>query len=1427
MLFKFPQRKRLPHSRLNNGLGIEQLENRFALEASAAPEAVTAIEIPGIFENAGPPTGFDFEAVEPNISPELTSSSVYQLLQSNLTHGNLSHGIAITETNPAGGTLWYSKNGGFSWSDVGTVSETTPLALSINDHLYYEPAHEYHGTILDVFVYRPWDGTFSYDSQPHEPVLPSLLAPVETVALSDDGNTLIIGSPTNDKYGAEAGLIQVFSRSEGTTWQLLKEIGGLPGDRFGTSVAITGHAGTIVAVSAPGGDFEGADNVGYVKAFANIGTEAGLVQLGEPIYGTSENGEFGSAIAIKGEPILIVGAANGSNTFGQRTGAVYTYTFSNLGLTSFAEPIDQIAGLWHESKSPLYGFQPESRFGAAISVDWRYVAIGAPGFSQDVNASGAAYVYRASSQEQQWAHVGDAVMPAYSEHDFGHSVALSGMGQTLIVGSPSLNSNGGQVSIYHSQYNSYYDPLSGQSIDTSDYVRTTTLSGDGDFGASVLLSENGYNLVVGTQDASVSQDQNPTFLAYNLTAEGNATLTNSVAGNPGIAADLSADGGTLAVSKPSVDGQGSPVLQLIPASIASSEAPVEKVVAAVTVTPRAAESDAAPRPILVPQPDVTITQSSFNAPPIGAVGELVRGLVRVSGDVSATEPIDGNGLGVAIVSAEVGDGTLWYTTDDGRSWQTASEISPSSALVLHADANTRVFLQLSNAGILANDHSIRFKAWNRSEFVNGQQHVDTTASSPLSPVVEYDLSPSMDYASVPLYSNNNKTAGALGYHKSGLVAASHFNRLVLFDASEPTAPIFLSDYVFHKADDVSASSWPESQVTSVQFLGRDTLAVCVLEATSSWEAMAYTYYLDVSSTTAPRLISVEAGSSSLFWHEAIGVAYKVRPESEFVDYGNSYLRPSAGQVQPIDWWRIELTDADTEMIYRPDSTPIWIGMNNGEWYGYEPSYSQDLGLAQTSVLLRLDSAGRIHRTILADAIARPSPQLFFTPDLFFDSSTVTQIASTTSIEGEGTASVLKPASHRLFQTITMAETDSTGVSYIGGDRLQGANWDGVLQVDNLFAAYPQSIAASFAVEGEVGGMALDNAEEFLFVTDTAGKLYVLAAKADRAFSYDTQIATFSVAGPGVGEAQQIYRGVLPDIVIAPPSVNSGASVQVAIDAALAVVPEEVQVTVFAYSQNPAIVGNPVVIVDSSGRPQSLAINGVPGSVGSTTIRMTVETGGQDKLLSTTEDNRAATYSFRFTQLRPYSADAGGLAVDQDGVLYVESAPLTLSGRQLEETSLEFDFIRSETTTQLNHLIVSRDGTNYRLIADEDWKIVGIFDSLQNEVSPVLDLENRGISRVANITIYAGAYEIEAERNPTLIVRRGQIYTFDLSVPGHSFYLQTSGGGYSPQSIYSDGFLGNGEEEGRFDWTVSEDTPDELFYQSELDADVFGKIVVFD
>jgi hypothetical protein len=192
-----------------------------------------------------------------------------------------------------------------------------------------------------------------------------------------------------------------------------------------------------------------------------------------------------------------------------------------------------------------------------------------------------------------------------------------------------------------------------------------------------------------------------------------------------------------------------------------------------------------------------------------------------------------------------------------------------------------------------------------------------------------------------------------------------------------------------------------------------------------------------------------------------------------------------------------------------------------------------------------------------------------------------------------------------------------------------------------------------------------------------------------------------------------------------------------------------------------------------------------------------------------------------------------LARDVDNNIFVDGQPVIYNQQQVPQAFFGSSVVSANTSDSENALMLKPLGANpeqpptHRLLTDETWRINDIFNSLQNALSPVLDLSGREVSGTLNIAAVAGAYEINGASNPTLVVRRGQTYTFNLNTAGHPFYLQTTGGGYQSANTYANGFTGNNRTNGEYRWVVPQDAPDEIFYQCEFHPVMFGKIIVVD
>ena len=68
-------------------------------------------------------------------------------------------GIAITAVDTTKGELWYTTDAGTTWTQVGTVTETSALLLADNaqTRLYFKPVDD--GTVTAVFTFKAWDRT--------------------------------------------------------------------------------------------------------------------------------------------------------------------------------------------------------------------------------------------------------------------------------------------------------------------------------------------------------------------------------------------------------------------------------------------------------------------------------------------------------------------------------------------------------------------------------------------------------------------------------------------------------------------------------------------------------------------------------------------------------------------------------------------------------------------------------------------------------------------------------------------------------------------------------------------------------------------------------------------------------------------------------------------------------------------------------------------------------------------------------------------------------------------------------------------------------------------------------------------------------------------------------------------------------------------
>lgn len=115
-------------------------------------------------------------------------------------------GIAIIG-KASTGTLYYTTNGGTTWTAVPAVAKDSALVLKDdgNTYLFYKPAASFSGTITNAITFRAWDQTGGYtngQSGVNIQSTPTLVGSVDTPGFADE---LVVSADGKTAYVADAG----------------------------------------------------------------------------------------------------------------------------------------------------------------------------------------------------------------------------------------------------------------------------------------------------------------------------------------------------------------------------------------------------------------------------------------------------------------------------------------------------------------------------------------------------------------------------------------------------------------------------------------------------------------------------------------------------------------------------------------------------------------------------------------------------------------------------------------------------------------------------------------------------------------------------------------------------------------------------------------------------------------------------------------------------------------------------------------------------------------------------------------------------------------------------------------------------------------------------------------------------------------------
>jgi hypothetical protein len=251
------------------------------------------------------------------------------------------------------------------------------------------------------------------------------------LSLSADGNTLLVGGPSDDGYEDIIGVWQsvgaawVFTRGGGVWSQQGDKLVGTGGGiaKQGASVALSADGNTAIV----GGHY---DNWWDGAAWVFVRIDSGWVQQGSKLIAPNAIADsyFGWSVAISGDGnTALVGA------MGDSLGAGAAWVFVRTGNTwrNQGPKLVGSGAVWDSVGSSWYG-AGQGR-AVAISSDGKTALVGGPSDSAGV---GAAWVF--TRTDSVWSQQGPKLVGKGAVHKpyLGDAVALSADGNTALLGGP-------------------------------------------------------------------------------------------------------------------------------------------------------------------------------------------------------------------------------------------------------------------------------------------------------------------------------------------------------------------------------------------------------------------------------------------------------------------------------------------------------------------------------------------------------------------------------------------------------------------------------------------------------------------------------------------------------------------------------------------------------------------------------------------------------------------------------------------------------------------------------------------------------------------------------------------------------------------------------------------------------------------------------
>ena len=293
------------------------------------------------------------------------------------------------------------------------------------------------------------------------------------ISIDVNDNFIAVGAYRNKKFAFEDGRVYLYDTTTGILVREILTPSPFNNDAFGEDVAIEGNlllVGSPLNQGVGGGAYLHDINTGQEIAFFSP-------QVVPQFAG------IGTSVALQA-PLALLGAPNDEEN-GPRTGAVYAFLTTNfIELTKLTpdNPIDN------------------ERFGLSIAIDGNYLAIGAPGFS-DQPPNGSVYIFDVATGVQ---------LHRLTPPD-GNFIDLFGLGLDIDNGVVAVGSPEHSEAIFRVGAVYLFDAQTGNLIDKINHPNPAA---NDNFGRSVALE--GDTLVVGAPGRDITGNNTGSTYVYNL-----------------------------------------------------------------------------------------------------------------------------------------------------------------------------------------------------------------------------------------------------------------------------------------------------------------------------------------------------------------------------------------------------------------------------------------------------------------------------------------------------------------------------------------------------------------------------------------------------------------------------------------------------------------------------------------------------------------------------------------------------------------------------------------------------------------------------------------------------------------------------------------------------------------------------------------------